>query len=217
MFGCKLFHMFGCKVNNCYMHTTFPYVWLHMIPSLGSSFSTEATKHMVFFCSKFSPNSTKQYTVATKHVVFYPAPLAAHLGKRTKPTPVLHSVSLPPALSRPPFPASAPCRHSRVAAPGPAPPSHPRTTPAPPPAASRWASSSARGAAPPSAVWAIVRSVTTVNELAGPGICTPSCSRLTPHGRRGGKKKKESIERGGAEGARRGREAEEALLRVLHG
>ena len=105
-------------------------------------------------------------------MVFYPAPLASHLGKRTKPTPVPHSVSLPPALSRPPFPAPAPCRHSRVAAPGPAPPSHPRTTPAPPPAASRWASSSARGAAPPSAVWAIVRSVTTVNELAGPGICT---------------------------------------------
>ena len=64
MFGCKLFYMFGCKVNNCYMHTTFPYVFVTYDPISWIQFQTVATIHIVFFRSKFSPNSTKQDTVA---------------------------------------------------------------------------------------------------------------------------------------------------------
>ena len=64
--------LYDCKVNNCYMHTTFSYIWLHMAPSFRSNFSTVATKHMIFFRRKFPPNPTKQglgQAATTSHTV----------------------------------------------------------------------------------------------------------------------------------------------------
>ena len=230
MFGCKLFHMFGCKVNNCYMHTTFPYVLLHMTSFLGSNFSTVATIHMVFFRSEFFPqlNQTRHCSNQTHNTWFcillqslltswFCILLQSLLTSGKEQSPPQYStryLCLPPSPGLP-FPHRRPAgtlasqlrglRHRRTLAPPR--PLRPRRRAGhrAPPAVPRHRPLSGPSSAPspPS---------TSSQAL---GFAPRRARGSLPMGGGEGKKKKESIERG-AEGARRGREAE-ALLRVLHG